>query len=32
MTHGYDSGRLNLPFTGIATFGKYEYQPDWTRD
>ena len=31
MTHGYDSGRLNLPFTGIATFGKYDYQPDWTR-
>lgn len=30
MAHGYDSGRLNLPFTGIATFGKYDYQPDWT--
>lgn len=29
MAHGYDSGRLNLPFTGIATFGKYPYQPDW---
>jgi agmatinase len=30
MTHGYDSGRLNLPFVGIATFGKYPYQPDWS--
>ena len=30
MTHGYDSGRLNLPFTGIATFAKYDYQPDWS--
>ena len=29
MTHGYETGRLNLPFTGIATFGKYPYQPDW---
>ncbi|WP_071672493.1 agmatinase [Nioella nitratireducens] len=29
MGHGYESGRLNLPFTGIATFGKYPYQPDW---
>ena len=29
MAHGYDNGRLNLPFTGIATFGKYDYQPDW---
>jgi agmatinase len=27
--HGYDSGRLNLPFVGICTFGKYPYQPDW---
>jgi len=27
--HGYDSGRLNLPFVGICTFGKYDYQPDW---
>ena len=23
MTHGYDSGRLNLPFVGHCTFGKY---------
>jgi len=28
-THGYETGRLNLPFVGIATFGKYPYQPDW---
>ena len=27
--HGYESGRLNLPFVGIATFGKNPYQPDW---
>lgn len=29
MTHGYDSGRLNLPFTGICTFARSPYQPDW---
>lgn len=29
MSHGYESGRLNLPFVGISTFGKYPYQPDW---
>ena len=29
MTHGYDSGRLNLPFTGICTFAKAPYQHDW---
>ncbi|MEO0387412.1 MAG: agmatinase [Pseudomonadota bacterium] len=29
MANDYDSGRLNLPFVGIATFGKYPYQPDW---
>ena len=28
--HGYEGGRLNLPFVGIATFGKYPYVPDWT--
>jgi agmatinase len=28
--HSYDTGRLNLPFVGIATFGKRPYQPDWT--
>ena len=27
----YDSGRLNLPFVGICTFGKSPYQPDWDR-
>lgn len=26
--NSYDSGRLNLPFVGICTFGKYPYQPD----
>ncbi|WP_281955917.1 arginase family protein, partial [Pseudophaeobacter arcticus] len=31
MTHGYDSGRLNLPFVGIATFGKRPYVEDWTQ-
>ncbi|TDL90957.1 agmatinase [Meridianimarinicoccus aquatilis] len=28
--HGYDNGRLNLPFTGIATFAKSPYAPDWS--
>ena len=27
--HGYEAGRLNLPFVGICTFGKYEYVADW---
>jgi len=27
--HGYYSGRLNLPFVGISTFGKSPYQHDW---
>jgi len=27
--HGYDSGRLNLPFVGIATFAKKPYVQDW---
>ena len=27
--HGYESGRLDLPFVGISTFGKRVYQPDW---
>ena len=27
--HGYDAGRLNLPFVGISTFGKRPYVPDW---
>jgi agmatinase len=29
MTHGYETGRLNLPFTGIATFAKKPYVEDW---
>jgi agmatinase len=28
--HGYETGRLDLPFTGIASFGKREIQTDWT--
>ena len=28
--HGYESGRLNLPFVGLCSFGKYHYQPDWS--
>ena len=27
--HGYETGRLNLPFVGICTFGKYPYIADW---
>lgn len=30
MTHGYDTGRLNLPFTGICTFARAPYEPDWS--
>lgn len=30
MTHGYESGRLNLPFTGICTFAKKPYLEDWS--
>ena len=29
MSHGYEKGRLNLPFVGISTFGKNPYEPDW---
>ena len=29
MKNNYDNGRLNLPFVGIATFGKYPYQQNW---
>ena len=29
-THGYEGGRLNLPFVGIATFGKKPYVQDWS--
>ncbi|MGI9368969.1 MAG: agmatinase [Ruegeria sp.] len=28
-SHGYAGGRLNLPFVGIATFGKSPYVEDW---
>lgn len=28
--HGYASGRLNLPFVGISTFGKRPYVGDWS--
>ena len=30
MAHGYDKGRLDLPFVGIATFGKRAYVSDWS--
>jgi agmatinase len=30
MTHGYLTGRLDLPFTGICTFARAPYQPDWS--
>lgn len=29
MAHGYEAGRLNLPFVGIATFAKKPYVADW---
>ena len=29
MGNTYDTGRLNLPFVGISTFGKSPYEPDW---
>ena len=28
-SHGYASGRLNLPFVGLCSFGKYPYVGDW---
>ncbi|MEO1492577.1 MAG: agmatinase [Pseudomonadota bacterium] len=28
--HGYESGRLNLPFVGISTFAKKPYVEDWS--
>ena len=28
-THGYEGGRLNLPFVGIPTFAKKPYIGDW---
>ncbi|QFT95440.1 Proclavaminate amidinohydrolase (plasmid) [Roseovarius sp. THAF9] len=27
--HGYETGRLDLPFVGISTFGKNPYVQDW---
>ena len=27
--HGYEAGRLDLPFVGIATFAKKPYVEDW---
>ena len=29
--HGYEAGRLNLPFTGICTFGKKPYVENWQK-
>lgn len=29
MTNTYDTGRLNLPFVGISTFGKRPYVENW---
>lgn len=29
-THGYEAGRLDLPFVGISTFGKRPYVSDWS--
>ncbi len=29
-THGYDSGRLDLPFVGVASFGKRPVVTDWS--
>ena len=29
--HGYEAGRLNLPFVGISTFGKRPYVENWSK-
>jgi agmatinase len=29
--HGYDGGRLDLPFVGISTFAKRPHVSDWTK-
>ncbi len=29
--HGYEKGRLDLPFVGISTFGKNPYVDDWDK-
>ena len=31
MTHGYEQGRLDLPFVGFCTFGKRPICEDWNR-
>ena len=31
MANAYDTGRLNLPFVGISTFGKRPYVQDWSQ-
>jgi agmatinase len=31
MAHSYETGRLDLPFTGICSFGKYPIQLDWDK-
>ena len=31
MAHGYETGRLDLPFVGICSFGKYPIQLDWDK-
>ena len=31
MSHGYETGRLDLPFVGICSFGKYPICPDWDK-
>ncbi|MDC0489604.1 agmatinase [Amylibacter sp.] len=30
LAHSYEEGRLNLPFVGIATFGKNPYVSNWS--
>jgi agmatinase len=31
MAHSYETGRLDLPFVGICSFGKYPIQLDWDK-
>ena len=31
MSHGYESGRLDLPFVGHCTFGKRPIATDWDK-
>ena len=28
--HGYETGRLDLPFVGVSTFAKRELVTDWS--